>query len=166
MLKSWCEFILLIYPNYAVGPHAVKYTCVRTREGRADIWYMCAMINRLIRKGFIKLTLHIKSGSTHDDTFFRLEHVRDWMRMSSSLHQSAGPQPICPAVIRAIILSDQRVAKLLAETWLFISIRKELRQRAGAALFKGWHPIPLCHSNWLLVRSAALPSSSARNMYL
>lgn len=133
-----------------------------TQEGRADIWYMRAMINRLIRKGLIKFTLHIKTGSTRQHVFWAW--VCTWL--TACVFHSAGPQPICPAVIRAIILSDHWAAKLLAETWLFISIPKELRQRAGAARFKGWHPIPLCQSNWLLVRSAGLLSSSARQMYL
>lgn len=84
MLKSWCEFILLICPNYAVRPHAAKHTHRYThyaQEGRADIWYMRAMINRLIRNGLIKFTLHIKTGSTHDSTYSVLECVRDWLRV-------------------------------------------------------------------------------------
>lgn len=60
------------------------------QEGRADIWYMRAMINRLIRNGLIKFTLHIKTGSTHDSTYSELECVRDWLRVCSGLRQSAG----------------------------------------------------------------------------
>lgn len=83
MLKPWCEFIPLIWPNYAVGPHAVKHTRIHAyaQEGRADIWYMRAMINRLIRNGLIKFTLHIKTGSTHDSTYSVLECVRDRLCM-------------------------------------------------------------------------------------
>lgn len=117
-------------PNYALGPHAVKNAQIHTyvQGGRGDIWYMRAMINRLIRNGLIKFTLHIKTGSTCDSPY--PECVRDLQRVCSAHTNQQGPQSIYPAVIRAISLSDRWAAKWLAQTRLFISIPKELRWRA------------------------------------
>lgn len=75
------EAMVRVHPadNYAVGSHAAKHAHTHThayaQEGRADIWYMRAMINRLIGNGLIKFTLHIKTGSTHDSTYGVLECV-------------------------------------------------------------------------------------------
>lgn len=41
-------------------------TRIRPEKGGQDICYMRAMINRLIRNGLIKFTLHIRTGSVRD----------------------------------------------------------------------------------------------------
>lgn len=46
-------------------------TRIRPEKGGQDICYMRAMINRLIRNGLIKFTLHIRTGSVRDSVLVR-----------------------------------------------------------------------------------------------
>lgn len=134
------EAMVRVHPadNYAVRSHAVKHTHTHAyaQEGRVDIWYMRAMINRLIGNGLIKFTLHIKTGSTHDSTYGVLEcvYVTGCVCVQGPAPISGGAQCICPAVIRAVSLSDRCAAKRPAQTRLFISVPKGLRRRAPLSL--------------------------------
>lgn len=120
--KSWCEFILLICLNCPM--QCVTYT--DSQEGRVDIWYMRAMINRLIRNGLIKFTLHIKNWK-HTSQHLLCAWVCTWL--AACVFQ---PSTYLPAVIRAIFLSDHWAAKRLPETWLFISIPKRAEAARGS----------------------------------
>lgn len=125
--SSFCWYALIVQ----LGPtQCVTYTDAHSQEGRADIWYMRAMINRLIRNGLIEFTLHIKNWK---HTWQHLLCAWACMWLAACVFR---PSTYLPAVIRAIFLSDHWAAKRLPETWLFISIPKELRQQEGAALFK------------------------------
>lgn len=61
-------------PGAPMQRNTLAATRIRPEKGGQDICYTRAMINRLIRNGLIKFTLHIRTGSARDSV---LACVRD-----------------------------------------------------------------------------------------
>lgn len=134
------RLVPLLCPNYAAGgpPPCGEHTHAGGRvrvcvEGRADIWYMRAMINRLIRNGARQIHFAHQKLDPHTAPVC----VRDWLPMCvcgcvcvPGAYQRE-LQPICPAVIRATFLSDRCAARPRPDC--LSPLPKELRQRVGAA---------------------------------
>lgn len=86
-------------PGAPMQRNTLTDTRIRPEKGGQDICYMRAMINRLIRNGLIKFTLHFRTGSARDSV---LVCVRDhaacvcvhalWVS-----HQSVGASIYLPA---------------------------------------------------------------------
>lgn len=125
VLKTWLNSTLIMRPGPMLG-NTQRHTHTRTRGGRADICYMRAMINRLIRNGLIKFTLHIQT-CLHTWRRSLIARTCPAACVRPDLQPSAGAASMWPAVIRAISLSDGWAAERLAHTPLFISVPEELR---------------------------------------
>lgn len=70
-------------------------TRIRPEKGGQDICYMRAMINRLIRNGLIKFTLHIRTGSARDSVLVTVWRV--CVCVLGVSHQSARASIYLPA---------------------------------------------------------------------
>lgn len=167
--SSSCWYALIMQPG-PMQRNTHRRAHASAKKGRADIWYMRAMINRLIRNGLIKFTLHIKNW-IHTWQHLRCpvpECVRDWLRVCSSLSAfqpfSGGPSIYLARLwweLFSYLIAERQSGRLKLDC--LSPVPKELRQQASERRSslkkkkKRWHPIPLCQSNWLLVKSARSP---------
>lgn len=146
MLKAWLNSTLIMHPGPMLR-NTQSHT--QTQGGRADICYMSAMINRLIRNGLITFTVHIKNCM---HTWQRSLLARTWLAACV-----AGSAPINRGLILFARQWSQPFPYLIVEQqsgWLrldCLSSSQKSWDGERCSFLRKWHPIPPRQSNWLLV---------------
>lgn len=84
-------------PGAPMQRNTLTDTRIRPEKGGQDICYMRAMINRLIRNGLIKFTLHIRTGSARDSVLVCVRERAACVCALGVPHQSAGASIYLPA---------------------------------------------------------------------